>query len=150
MARRDTNLKEDVPLALLSQKVALSLVSMQHDLLERARAARDCNMTTVWTWEEFTPAIGEGKLVLTPFCNETEFEAHACSTIPFCYICRALKEPPLSRHLPTSPSIPLPHPLISGHRQGQEQGRGARRHGRGGRGRALRDAGRCKNALHPP
>jgi len=77
MVRRDTNEKEDVPLALLSQKVALSLVSMQHDLLECARALRDCSMTTIWTWEEFTPAIGDGKMVLTPFCNETEFEASA-------------------------------------------------------------------------
>eukprot|EP00965_Chrysotila_dentata_P171777 5668719-Pleurochrysis_carterae.AAC.2 len=25
-------------------------------------------------WEDFTPAIAEGKIVLTPFCNETEFE----------------------------------------------------------------------------
>jgi len=74
MVRRDTNEKEDVPLSILTQKVALLLVTMQHQLLEKARAQRDSNLTQVWTWEDFTPAIGEGKLVLTPFCNEIEFE----------------------------------------------------------------------------
>ena len=74
LVRRDTNAKEDVPLDVLTQKVALELVSMQHDLLARARAKRDEKMCQVWKWEDFTPAIQEGKLVLTPFCDETEFE----------------------------------------------------------------------------
>jgi prolyl-tRNA synthetase len=72
--RRDTNEKEDVPLSVLTQKMALMLVTMQHELLTRARAARDANMTQVWEWDKFTPAIQAGKMVLTPFCNETEWE----------------------------------------------------------------------------
>ena len=74
LVRRDTNEKEDVPLAVLTQKVALSLVTMQHDLLSRARATRDARLARVMAWEDFVPAISEGKLVLTPFCDEIEFE----------------------------------------------------------------------------
>ena len=41
IVRRDTNAKEDVPLALVPQKVALLLVSIQHDMLARAQKERD-------------------------------------------------------------------------------------------------------------
>ena len=39
--RRDTNAKEDVPWALVPQKVALLLVTIQHEMLDRAAAKRD-------------------------------------------------------------------------------------------------------------
>ena len=42
--RRDSNEKEDVPMACLTQKVALLLVTMQHDLLSKARKSRDDNI----------------------------------------------------------------------------------------------------------
>jgi len=72
--RRDTNEKEDVPMACLTQKVALLLVTMQHDLLSKARKSRDDNIVKVWEWKDFVPALQKGHMVLTPFCNETEFE----------------------------------------------------------------------------
>ena len=74
MVRRDTNAKEDVPWALVPQKVALLLVSIQHDMLARAQKERDEALVRVMKWEDFVPTIGEGKLALTPFCNETEWE----------------------------------------------------------------------------
>ena len=46
----------------------------QHELLERARALRDAKMCNVMEWKDFVPAISDGKLVMTPFCNEIEFE----------------------------------------------------------------------------
>ena len=72
--RRDTNEKEDVPMACLTQKVALLLVTMQHDLLSKARKSRDDNIVKVWEWKDFVPALQKGHMVLTPFCNETEYE----------------------------------------------------------------------------
>ena len=72
--RRDSNEKEDVPMACLTQKVALLLVTMQHDLLSKARKSRDDNIVKVWEWKDFVPALQKGHMVLTPFCNETEFE----------------------------------------------------------------------------
>jgi len=72
MVRRDNNEKEDVPWALVPQKVALLLVSMQHDLLARATALRDKALIKVTAWEQFVPTIAQGKLALTPFCNDSE------------------------------------------------------------------------------
>ena len=70
--RRDNGEKEDVPWALVPQKVALLLVQIQHELLERARAKRDAAMVQVVDWKDFVPAMQEGKLALTPFCNDEE------------------------------------------------------------------------------
>ena len=61
-------------MACLTQKVALLLVTMQHDLLSKARKSRDDNIVKVWEWKDFVPALQKGHMVLTPFCNETEFE----------------------------------------------------------------------------
>jgi len=70
--RRDTGAKEDVPLGVLVQNVALQLVTMQHELLEKAREKSKVEHVT--EWEKFVPALQEGKMVLTPFCDETEWE----------------------------------------------------------------------------
>ena len=70
LVRRDTNEKEDVPWALVPQKVALLLVTMQHDLLAKARGVRDAALITVMKWEDFSPVVSAGKLALTPFCND--------------------------------------------------------------------------------
>ena len=75
--RRDSNAKEDVPMALVAQKIALLLVQMQHDLLTRAMELRDKALSNVTDWKDFVPTISEGRLALTPFCNDThatEFE----------------------------------------------------------------------------
>merc|ERR1711871_1007057 len=72
MGRRDNNAKEDVPCGIVSQKVALLLVQMQHDLLARATEKRDAAIVRVTKWEHFVPALQESKLALTPFCNDAE------------------------------------------------------------------------------
>ena len=72
IVRRDTNAKEDVPWALVAQKVALLLVQMQHEMLATARAVRDASLIKLTGWEGFVSALGEGKLVLTPWCNDAE------------------------------------------------------------------------------
>jgi len=72
MVRRDNNEKEDVPWALVPQKVALLLVTMQHDLLARSTAKRDAALVKVMSWEQFVPTVSQGKLALTPFCNDEQ------------------------------------------------------------------------------
>mmetsp|Transcript_5514 Transcript_5514/g.17253 ORF Transcript_5514/g.17253 Transcript_5514/m.17253 type:complete len:528 (-) Transcript_5514:30-1613(-) len=74
IVRRDTGDKEDVPLSILTQKVALLLVTMQHELLSKARATRDAHIAQALTWEDFMVKIADGKMCLTPYCNEKEFE----------------------------------------------------------------------------
>ena len=74
VVRRDTNEKEDCHLSTLVQKIALVLVTMQNDLLTRAREERDKNITQILKWEDFTPALQKGSMILTPFCNEKEWE----------------------------------------------------------------------------
>ena len=64
--RRDSNAKEDVPMALVAQKIALLLVQMQHDLLTRAMELRDKALSNVTDWKDFVPTISEGRLALTP------------------------------------------------------------------------------------
>jgi len=34
----------------------------------------DGKMVTCERWEDFVPLLEEGNLILTPFCNETEWE----------------------------------------------------------------------------
>lgn len=72
MVRRDNNAKEDVPWSLVPQKVALLLVQMQHEMLAKATATRDAALMKVTEWKDFVPAISEGKLALTPWCNDAE------------------------------------------------------------------------------
>ena len=74
MVRRDSGAKSDVPWAVLTQRVSLELVTMQHEMLEKARGRRDESLARVTEWEQFVPAVGQGKLALTPFCDETEWE----------------------------------------------------------------------------
>jgi hypothetical protein len=72
IVRRDTNAKEDVPLSVVAQKVALLLVQMQHELLQRATDKRDAAVVKVTEWKDFVPTMQAAKLALTPFCNDEE------------------------------------------------------------------------------
>ena len=49
--RRDTNAKEDIPWEILPQKVALMLVTIQSELLTRARKAYDDAIEKVTEWK---------------------------------------------------------------------------------------------------
>ena len=118
-------------MACLTQKVALLLVTMQHDLLSKARKSRDDNIVKVWEWKDFVPALQKGHMVLTPFCNEIEWEEQvktksrdeyldgeaedertatsvAAKTlcIPFKQVRRARR----SRHAPGAAAPPFPPP----------------------------------------
>ena len=50
---------------------------MQKDMLAKATAARNANVATVLEWKDFTPALNEKKMVLTPWCEDPESEDEA-------------------------------------------------------------------------
>lgn len=74
VVRRDNGEKADIPIAELKTKIPALLEQIQKDMLTRARAERDNRIKRVTEWKDFVPALQEGCMVLTPFCNETEWE----------------------------------------------------------------------------
>jgi prolyl-tRNA synthetase len=74
VVRRDTGEKLDMPIAELKTKIPQLLEQIQQDMLTRARAERDSRIKKVTEWKDFVPALQDGCMVLTPFCNETEWE----------------------------------------------------------------------------
>ncbi|TYZ66754.1 hypothetical protein PybrP1_013093 [[Pythium] brassicae (nom. inval.)] len=74
VVRRDNGAKVDLPVAELATAIPALLEQIQRDMLERARGERDARVKRVTEWADFVPALQEGCMVLTPFCNETEWE----------------------------------------------------------------------------
>lgn len=74
VVRRDNGAKADIPVAELATAIPALLEQIQRDMLERARGERDARIKRVTEWADFVPALQEGCMVLTPFCNETEWE----------------------------------------------------------------------------
>lgn len=74
VVRRDNGAKEDIQIANLATRIPELLEQIQKEMLERARAERDGRVRKVTEWKDFVPALQDGCMVLTPFCNETEWE----------------------------------------------------------------------------
>ncbi|CAM9392531.1 unnamed protein product [Ascophyllum nodosum] len=74
LVRRDTGEKITVPEAELMAKVEELLETIQANLLARLTAERDDHFSRVTEWSNFVPALNRNDIVLTPFCNETEWE----------------------------------------------------------------------------
>ncbi len=72
--RRDTGVKEDVAKDTVASRVPELLNIIQTDMLLKARAGRDEKMVKCYEWKDFVPALNEQCLVLTPFCDEVEWE----------------------------------------------------------------------------
>ncbi|KAL0541730.1 hypothetical protein IC582_021785 [Cucumis melo] len=72
--RRDNSAKKDIPRALLVEQVKELLESIQQSLFDAAKEKRDACIQVVNTWEEFTEALGQKKMILAPWCNEEEVE----------------------------------------------------------------------------
>jgi hypothetical protein len=92
-SRRSTSTSSEHPspfsldtcsLSLFHTQVALLLVTMQHDLLIKARAERDANVTTALTWPDFMAKIADGK-VSQPACA-----AGFCCTLRSAAVCHRL------------------------------------------------------------
>jgi prolyl-tRNA synthetase len=74
VVRRDNGLKMDIPMNELVIKIPLLLDQIHIEMLEKARQKRNERIKRVTKWEDFVPALQEGCMVLTPFCNEIEWE----------------------------------------------------------------------------
>lgn len=74
LVRRDNGEKLDVAVDGLDTFVSQLLTQIQSSLLEKARAGRDAKLVQVTEWADFVPALERHCLVLTPFCDEAEWE----------------------------------------------------------------------------
>jgi len=74
ICRRDNGEKQDVLFADLAAHLSTLMETIQSDMFDRAKEARDSKIARVTEWKDFVPNLNQGKMVLTPFCNETEWE----------------------------------------------------------------------------
>ncbi|KAH9117865.1 hypothetical protein LEN26_012370 [Aphanomyces euteiches] len=74
VVRRDNNEKIDIAFSDLQVKIPQLLEQIQMDMFERAREERDSRIRVVTQWSDFVKNIADGCMVLTPFCNEKEWE----------------------------------------------------------------------------
>lgn len=74
LVRRDNGEKSDVSVEGIDAHIAALLDTIHDDMLRRATEGRDAKLVKVHKWEDFVPALERHCLVLTPFCDETEWE----------------------------------------------------------------------------
>mmetsp|Transcript_26874 Transcript_26874/g.25733 ORF Transcript_26874/g.25733 Transcript_26874/m.25733 type:complete len:370 (+) Transcript_26874:1098-2207(+) len=74
MVRRDTGEKIDIAVINANTTIPALLTTIQSDMFQKAKAGRDEKMETVLKWADFVPALNKNCLVLTPFCDQEEWE----------------------------------------------------------------------------
>lgn len=74
VVRRVDGKRADVALADLAAEIPVQLEQIQAQMLDTARRERDANIAIAYDWETFCKHIGEGKLVLAPWCELIESE----------------------------------------------------------------------------
>ncbi|GLJ11146.1 hypothetical protein SUGI_0144460 [Cryptomeria japonica] len=78
VVRRDSFVKEDVPLGQLTERVGELLEKIQSDMFERAKLKRDSCIKKVENWDEFMCALNDKMMVLAPWCDEPDVEEDIC------------------------------------------------------------------------
>lgn len=71
--RRDTGVKEALPLADLATSIPALLETIQADMLVKARAEMDAHITVITEWKEFVPNLNRNNICVIPWC-----EVEAC------------------------------------------------------------------------
>jgi prolyl-tRNA synthetase len=74
LVRRDTGEKIDIAFSEVGTRVPALLLEIQAAMLAKARAGRDEKLVRVTEWKDFVPALEQQCLVLTPFCDDKEWE----------------------------------------------------------------------------
>jgi prolyl-tRNA synthetase len=75
LVRRDTGEKSDVSTVTGLAEVITTMLDNIHDhLFQKSKAERDAKTVTVYEWKDFVPALEKSCLIMTPFCDETEWE----------------------------------------------------------------------------
>lgn len=72
--RRDNSEACSIPMVELAGRIPILLEDIQIAMFEKAKADRDAKLVKVTEWKDFIPALNNQCIVLTPFCNETEWE----------------------------------------------------------------------------
>jgi len=67
-------LKEDVSIDEIEAVVAKLLLDIHTSMFEKAKRERDDHVIIVREWKDFVPALEKHCLVLTPFCDQKEWE----------------------------------------------------------------------------
>jgi prolyl-tRNA synthetase len=74
LVRRDNGVKADSSREGIVGTISELLVTIQASMFAKAKEDRDAHIIIVRTWAEFVPALEKRCLVLTPFCDESEWE----------------------------------------------------------------------------
>ena len=74
LVRRDTGDKSDHAVATCEETIRTMLDTIHADMFKKAKAGRDEKLVQVTKWADFVPALNKHCLVLTPFCDEAEWE----------------------------------------------------------------------------
>ncbi|KAM5578990.1 proline--tRNA ligase, cytoplasmic-like [Rosa sericea] len=72
--RRDNCAKVDIPVVDLVKEVKDMFDKIQQNLFDVAKQKRDASIRVARTWDEFTVALSNKKLILAPWCDEHEVE----------------------------------------------------------------------------
>ena len=72
--RRDTGEKADILISDLAAAIPTLLTTIQADMFAKAKKGRDDKMVEVREWKDFVPALNNQCLVMTPFCDDAEWE----------------------------------------------------------------------------
>lgn len=83
LVRRDNGEKTDVSIANIGPHIVALLDEIHNHLFQKAKAGRDEKVVTVTKWEDFVPNLEKKCLVLTPFCDEAEWEEKVKVRFPF-------------------------------------------------------------------
>ncbi|XP_066350975.1 proline--tRNA ligase, cytoplasmic [Miscanthus floridulus] len=74
IVRRDNGAKADIPVTNLVEEVKVLLDEIQTNLFKAAQEKRDACVQVINTWDEFTTALNNKRLILAPWCDEEEVE----------------------------------------------------------------------------
>ncbi|ONM14705.1 Proline--tRNA ligase cytoplasmic [Zea mays] len=74
IVRRDNGAKVDIPVTNLVEDVKVLLDEIQKNLFKTAQERRDACVQVVSSWDEFTTALNNKRLILAPWCDEEEVE----------------------------------------------------------------------------
>ncbi len=66
--------KLDVSMDGIADHIHTLLETIQSSLFQRAKEGRDSKIVTVTKWADFVPALNRACMVMTPFCDNAEWE----------------------------------------------------------------------------
>lgn len=118
VVRRMDGDKQDFKIDGIGTKILEVLDDIQATMFRVAKEKRDAKIVQVTKWDDFVPALEMGNMVLTPFCDQSEweikvkkmsrdealrgeFEADTCAvTVAAKTLCKPFEQPPLPEGTP--------------------------------------------------